>query len=191
MTSMVLESESDLITRAQQGDRDAYAALVRCHYASVIRVIYRFCGDEHLAEDVAQEAFLKAWQHLSTYRPRSSFKNWLYRIAINTATDKLRSETWLAEQDVDEMDVPDSQPSPEALMESKERAAAVNKAIMSLPPASRSVLVLRELELFSYQEIADTLDIPTGTVMSRLNYGRERLRELLINELGKMEDVHA
>lgn len=190
MTIKVLESEIELITRAQNGDREAYAELVRCNYASVIRVVYRICGDEHLAEDVAQETFLKAWQHLSSYQPRSSLKSWLYRIALNATMDKLRSEARLAYQDVDELDVPDSKPGPEAIMERKERAAAVHIAIMSLPPASRSVLVLRELERLSYREIADTLDIPAGTVMSRLNYARDRLRELLVSELGTMEGDH-
>ena len=188
METKTIQREIDLVNSARRGDRGAYAELVRRNYPGVIRTVYHLCGDEHLAEDAAQEAFLKAWQHLPTYQHRSSLKNWLYRIAVNAALDKLRSEPQLTVQDVDELDMPDSKPGPEAIMERKERAAAVHQAVWSLPVASRSVLVLRELERFSYREIAETLDIPLGTVMSRLNYARERLRELLKNELGQMED---
>jgi RNA polymerase sigma-70 factor (ECF subfamily) len=171
------EIEHNLVTRAQQGDREAFSELVRCHREGVINVVYRMCGDAALAEDAAQEAFIRAWQHLASYQPRSAFRNWVYRIAANVALDALRRERETV--DVDAVPVAAPGPGPEAALIEKERAGRVRQAVLALPPASRAVLVLREYEGLSYQEIAYTLDIPMGTVMSRLNYARNRIRESL------------
>jgi len=135
------------------------------------------CGDANLAEDAAQEAFIRAWQHLPNYRPRSPFRNWLYRIATNAATDLIRRERETV--DVDTLSLASSDEGPEAMVERGERREHVRQAVLALPPASRAVLVLREYEGLSYREIADTLSIPIGTVMSRLNYARNRLRQSL------------
>jgi len=171
------EIETGLIAKAQQGDRLAFGELVRRHREGVINVVYRMCGDATLAEDVAQEAFIRAWQHLPNYQPRSPFRNWVYRIATNAALDVLRRERETV--DVDTLPLASSDEGPEATVERGERGARVRQAVLSLPPASRAVLVLREYEGLSYREIADTLAIPIGTVMSRLNYARNRLRESL------------
>lgn len=171
------ETELELITQAQQGDRRAFGELVRCHREGVVNVVYRMCGDVNLAEDAAQEAFIRAWQHLPGYRPRSPFRNWVYRIATNVALDSLRRERETVDIDALSLVTPDA--GPEATVEGKERGERVQQAVLALPSASRAVLVLREYEGLSYQEIADTLDIPMGTVMSRLNYARNRLRESL------------
>jgi RNA polymerase sigma-70 factor (ECF subfamily) len=150
-------------------------------------VVYRMCGDTNLAEDAAQEAFIRAWQHLPNYRPRSPstrtgkqsdpFRNWLYRIATNVARDVLRRERETV--DVDTVSLIASDARPEDMVEGAERGERVRQAVLALPTASRAVLVLREYEGLSYREIADTLGIPIGTVMSRLNYARKRLRESL------------
>lgn len=171
------EIERELIAQAQQGDRQAFGELVRCHREGVINVVYRMCGDANLAEDAAQEAFVRAWQHLPRYRPQSPFRNWLYRIATNAALDTLRRER----ETVDVEDIPLANPEagPETQVEAKERGEQVRQAVLALPQASRAVLVLREYESLSYREIAETLSIPIGTVMSRLNYARNRLRESL------------
>ena len=171
------ETELELITQAQQGDRRAFGELVRCHREGVVNVVYRLCGDVNLAEDAAQEAFIRAWQHLPSYRPRSPFRNWVYRIATNVALDSLRRERETV--DIDALPLATSDEGPEATVESKERGERVRQAVLALPSASRAVLVLREYEGLSYREIADTLDIPMGTVMSRLNYARNRLRQSL------------
>jgi RNA polymerase sigma-70 factor (ECF subfamily) len=171
--------ETELIKQAQHGDRNAFGELVRIHAQGVTNVIYRMCGDVHVAEDAAQEAFLQAWLHLSSYRPQTSLRNWLYRIAFNAATDILRREKRILPNDMEEMPLTDSRPGPEALLFRSERTTLVQKAIFSLPDASRAVLILREYEEMSYHEIADTLDIPVGTVMSRLNYARKVLKEKL------------
>jgi RNA polymerase sigma-70 factor (ECF subfamily) len=171
------ETELELITQAQQGDRRAFGELVRCHREGVVNVVYRLCGDANLAEDAAQEAFIRAWQHLPGYRPRSPFRNWVYRIATNVALDSLRRERETV--DIDALSLATSGEGPEATLEGKERGERVRQAVLALPSASRAVLILREYDGLSYQEIADTLDIPMGTVMSRLNYARNRLRESL------------
>jgi RNA polymerase sigma-70 factor (ECF subfamily) len=175
------EIERELITQAQQGDRQAFGELVHRHRGGVINVVYRMCGDANLAEDAAQEAFIRAWQHLPNYRPRSPFRNWVYRIATNAALDTLRREREMVDVDALPLVAPDK--GPEAAMEGSERGEQVRQAVLALPTASRAVVVLREYEGLSYREIADTLSIPIGTVMSRLNYARNRLRELLAPHL--------
>ncbi|MFL7792288.1 MAG: RNA polymerase sigma factor [Anaerolineae bacterium] len=171
------ETELQVIVQAQQGDRRAFGELVRCHREGVINVVYRMCGDVNLAEDAAQEAFIRAWKHLPNYRPQSPFRNWVYRIATNAALDVLRRERETV--DVDALPIPSSGAGPEAAVQEAERSSRVKQAVLELPEASRTVLVLREYEGLSYKEIADTLGIPIGTVMSRLNYARNRLRESL------------
>ena len=177
--SVAAASEAELVTQAQYGDRNAFGELVCLHAQGVRNVIYRMCGDAQVAEDAAQETFIQAWLHLSSYRPQTSLRNWLYRIAVNAATDLLRREKRIAPNDIEEMALKDPHPSPEARLFQTERTALVQKAILALPDASRAVLVLREYEEMSYHQIADTLDIPVGTVMSRLNYARKILKEKL------------
>lgn len=176
-------NEMELVTQAQRGDRNAFGELVNMHAQGVTNVSYRMCGDVQIAEEACQEAFIQAWLHLSSYRPQTSLRNWLYRIAVNAATDILRREKRILPNAIEDLHLTDSGPGPEALLSQSERTALVQKAILSLPDASRAVLVLREYEEMSYHEIADTLDIPIGTVMSRLNYARKILKESLKQSL--------
>ncbi len=178
-----ISNEVELITRAQGGERGAFNELVRLHAQGVMNVIYRMCGDAQIAEDAAQETFIQAWLHLSTYRPQTSLRSWLYRIAVNAATDMLRKEKRILPNALEDLHLQDPQLGPEALFFQEERTALVQKAILSLPEASRTVLVMREYEGLSYQEIAETLNIPLGTVMSRLNYARKTLRDKLEQKL--------
>lgn len=179
MTFTSQANETELVTRAQGGDRNAFSELVRTHAQGVLNVVYRMCGDMQVAEDAAQETFIQAWLRLSSYRPQASLRNWLYRIAVNTAIDMLRKEKRILPSAVEDLNLTDSSPGPETLVASYERTEIVQKAVLALPDASRSVLVLREFEGLSYQEIAESLNIPVGTVMSRLNYARKLLREKL------------
>jgi RNA polymerase sigma-70 factor (ECF subfamily) len=141
------------------------------------------CGDAQVAEDAAQETFIQAWLHLASYRSQSSLRNWLYRIAVNAATDMLRREKRILPTALEDLQLSDPKPGPEAVFSQEERIALVKKAVLSLPDACRAVLVLREYEGLSYHEIADALEIPVGTVMSRLNYARKVLRERLEQSL--------
>ena len=176
-------NETELVTRAQNGERNAFSELVCIHAQGVLNVIYRMCGDVHIAEDAAQETFIQAWLHLSLYRPQTSLRNWLYRIAVNAATDILRKEKRILPNALEDLQLKDPQPGPEAHFFQEERSALVQKAVLSLQDACRAVLVLREYEGMSYHEIADALDIPVGTVMSRLNYARKLLKDKLERKL--------
>jgi RNA polymerase sigma-70 factor (ECF subfamily) len=172
-------NERELILRAQHGERNAFNELVRMHAQGVMNVIYRMCGDAQIAEDAAQETFIQAWLHLPAYRPQASLRSWLYRIAVNAATDMLRKEKRILPNALEDLQLQDPQLGPEALFFQEERTALVKKAVLSLPEASRMVLVLREYEGMSYQDIAEALHIPVGTVMSRLNYARKTLKDKL------------
>jgi len=184
------EAEAELIAKAQGGDRHAYGELVRRHQRGVIRVVYRMCGDMELAQDAAQDAFIRAWLKLPAFRPGSSLRSWLYRIAVNAALDVLRRDAKTAGPDFETLPLPDPQAGPEAALLQKERTAAVQDAILTLPEAGRSVLVLREYGDLSYREIAAALDIPLGTVMSRLNYARRLLKGSLKAFAVPMEMEH-
>ena len=185
------KAELALIEQAQDGDRNAFEELVRHHYTYITNIVYRMCDEMTLAEDATQEAFLRAWVKLSTYHPGSSLRNWLCRIAVNAALDVLRRK---AEEPIDESIVQmiaDQTPGPEAVLMEKEQAAFLQQALKSLPEAAHSVLILREYGELSYQEIAAVLDIPTGTVMSRLNYARNRLRDQLKLQMVQAEYENA
>ena len=180
-------SEAEFVRNAQSGDRNAFSELVRMHARGVFNVVYRMCGDELIAEDAAQETFIRAWQNLSSYRPQTPLRNWLYRIAFNAGMDMLRKEKRILPNAIEDMQLTDGQPGLEALVSQQERTQLVQKAILSLPDASRAVLILREYEELSYQDISATLDIPIGTVMSRLNYARKLLKDKLEPKLLQVE----
>jgi len=179
-------SDADLAARAKNGDTRAYGELVRRCRGGVVGVVYRMCGDFALAEEAAQDAFLRAWQHLAGYNPQHTFKSWVYRIAINAALDHLRRARPSASlEDWTDRDIPlpDRTAGPEDSLAEREQVEQVQKAILALPAASRAVLVLREYGEMSYAEIAAALGIPLGTVMSRLNSARSQLRTTLAGQL--------
>lgn len=171
--------DRDLIAYAQQGDRQAFTELVCRHQNSIVSLTYRMCGDLRLAEDAAQVAFVRVWQNLDSYKPQYAFRSWLYRIAANAALDSLRRDRPTTE--LDSLSLADPGTTPEQSAEENQQAAHVRRAIAQLSPPLRVVLSLREYQELTYQEIADALDIPIGTVMSRLNSARAQLRhELLV-----------
>jgi RNA polymerase sigma-70 factor, ECF subfamily len=170
--------DRDLIARAQQGDRQAFTELVTRHQAGVVSLAYRMCGDLRLAEDAAQEAFVRVWQNINSYKPQYAFRSWLYRIAANAALDALRRER--PPVGLDSVSLADPGETPEQSAEQDQRAAQVRRAIAQLSLPLRMVLILREYQELTYQEIADALDIPVGTVMSRLNSARALLRKELL-----------
>lgn len=183
VANQTAEIELTLIQQAGNGDSNAFGELVRRNYASVVNVVYRMCGDANLAEDMAQETFLRAWSNLASFRPKTSLRHWLYRIAVNATLDVLRRKTEEPVEDEIIQMFSDQSPGPEATVIEKEQAADLQQKLKALPEASRTVLVLREYGELSYQEIATTLELPIGTVMSRLNYARTRLREMLKEQM--------
>ena len=143
----------------------------------MLRTATGILGSPDEAEDVAQDVFIKAWNHLPNYNPRGSFAGWLYRITINTALDVLRKRRH--DVSLDTLQNSSTKEEPEDLLLRKDERRRVREAIAALPPAARTALILREYEQLSYKEIAEILQIPLGTVMSRLNYARQLLSQIL------------
>ena len=191
------DADAPLVERAQRGDQRAFEMLVVKYQRRIERLIGRMVRDVDLVEDIAQEAFIRAYRALPKFRGDSAFYTWLYRIAVNTAKkmlldmkrDPLVTEAALAgaDDDDDETSRRKNEPSdgetPDALLASKEIAAAVNAAIEALSEDLRQAITLREIEGLSYEEIAEMMNSPIGTVRSRIFRAREaiatRLRPLL------------
>ena len=166
--------EAELIRDSIAGDNPSFAELVRRHRSFVLALAYRLCGDRAQAEDIAQDVFVRVWQALPGFRFQAAFRTWLYRIATNVAIEQLRH----VKPTADIEDIPlAAQDTPEDTALRTEQCRAVRDAVLQLPLQSRLVLILREYEGLCYKEIASTLDIPIGTVMSRLNYARQRLHQ--------------
>jgi RNA polymerase sigma-70 factor (ECF subfamily) len=195
------ETDGSLVRRVQRGDRAAFDLLVRKYQHKVVKLVMRYVGSQAEAEDVAQDAFIKAYRALANFRGDSAFYTWLYRIAINTAKNAIGSrdrQTLPIEGDngEDSYDLQDrlqDNATPEALAMTDEIRDTVNRAIAALPEDLRTAIVLRELEGLSYEDIAATMSCPVGTVRSRIFRAREaidaRLREVFEGGLGRSEEV--
>jgi RNA polymerase sigma-70 factor, ECF subfamily len=177
-------SDLALVRRVQQGDRSAFDLLVVKYQHKILKLIMRYVRDPSEAMDVAQEAFLKAYRAAPSFRGDSAFYTWLYRIAINTAKNYLvaagRKPTHfnLDLQDPEQSEVLTELrdlDTPEGLAQSDEIRTAINRAIRSLPEELRTAILLREIEGMSYEEIAQTMECPVGTVRSRIFRAREAI----------------
>jgi RNA polymerase sigma-70 factor (ECF subfamily) len=197
------ESDLSLVQRAQRGESGAFDALVRRYQHKVVKLVMRYVRNPTEAEDIAQDAFIKAYRALSRFRGDSAFYTWLYRIAINTAKNSLaaraRNPVQLDSNGSGDEDRPGLEErmidtaTPEALALTEEIRATVSAAIDRLPEDLRTAIMLRELEGLSYEEIAKTMDCPVGTVRSRIFRAREavdeRLREIFDGGLGRGEVI--
>lgn len=175
-------SDETLARRAQSGDVDAFTALVGRYQRPVYNLAYRMLGDAQEAEDVSQEAFIRAYQGLGRFDPTRLFFSWLYRIAVNrclTARARPRPDPLT---DTVAAALTDPSPSPERQAARGETQAAVQHAITQLPAHERTLVALRYGADLSYEEIAATLQIPLGTVKTRLFRARQRLAGLLTEE---------
>jgi len=181
-------SDLALIKRVQQGDRSAFDLLVVKYQHKILNLIMRYVRDPSEALDVAQEAFLKAYRAAPAFRGDSAFYTWLYRIAINTAKNYLvAARRRPANVDVDFQDSEQFEAftkmsdvdTPERLALTEEIGAAVSKAIQELPDELRTAILLREIEGMSYEEIAQTMECPVGTVRSRIFRAREAIEKHL------------
>ncbi|MES1944366.1 RNA polymerase sigma factor RpoE [Salinisphaera sp. PC39] len=183
-------TDEQLVARAQAGERIAFDLLVRKYQYKVVKLVSRYVTPAD-APDVAQEAFIKAYRALDGFKGNSAFYTWLYRISINTAKNFLVARSRRpASQDIDFTDAEmlghsdrfSEQDTPDALLESEEIRDAVIATIRELPPDLRTAIMLRELEGMSYEQIADSMECPVGTVRSRIFRARaaidERLRSL-------------
>jgi RNA polymerase sigma-70 factor, ECF subfamily len=176
-----------LVERCQAGDLSAFEPLVEKYRQRVWRLALRMVRDREEAWDVAQEAFVRAWQALPNFKGQSAFYTWLFRIAVNVASDRLRqrgarARAFGAEQvSEDEMarTVTDTSAMPDDTAEQQERRLRIRRGLDALPEHHRTIIMLSDLEGLSYREIAEVLQIPMGTVMSRLHNARKRLRDVL------------
>jgi RNA polymerase sigma-70 factor (ECF subfamily) len=169
-----------LIERCLSGDQSAWDAIVRLYWRRVFNIAYKFVGRHDEAEDLSQDIFLKLFKSLSTFDRRANFSTWLISVSRNLCIDHYRSvrrEREAINHDVDVVQLP--QPSREAsaltALEQKDRVAMVRAALDRLTPALRTAIILRDLQELSYQEIAERLALPEGTVKSRINRGRAEL----------------
>ncbi len=184
------ETEAELIRLAQGGERAAFDVLVERYQKRIYAVAFGMVSDPENALDVTQEAFIKAYQSLSSFVGRSNFYTWLYRITFNSAIDFIRREQRdksVSYEEGAELGAGSTGgdsllhrlPSPDSTVRRSELRDAVLKAIETLPEEQRAAILLREVEGLSYKEIADVLKCSKGTVMSRLHYARHKLQKLL------------
>ncbi len=175
------------MVQVMAGDEMALSLLVERHHSPLLGYLYRFCnGDRALAEDLVQESFIRILRQVS-YQPGRPFKPWLYTIATNLARDHFKSATVRHSAPVDEEQLAqllDNAPGPEDRVLSVEKGSDVAAALTQLGPEYRAAIILRFYNGLSLQEIAQTLNIPLGTVKSRLSVGTHRLRELLKTKVG-------
>ena len=192
------EADAQLIERIQNGDKQAFELLVAKYQRRVLRLISRLVRDPAEQEDIAQEAFIKAYRAIPNFRVESAFYTWLYRIAVNTAKNYLASQgrrprtvgEFQSDEDGESFgvdDVVEDNNTPYAVLHSRQVAETVNKAIERLPSDLRMAVTLREIEGLSYEEIAQAMDCPIGTVRSRIFRAREAIAQELRPLLGTTE----
>ena len=184
------DDEGTLIAGALDGDQKAYTLLVTKHRTAVFHIINKIVKNDEAARDLVQETFMKAFNSLATYRSEFRFSTWLYKIAANSSIDYLRKKRIQAlslDQPIEtrdgsvELEVADYSYNPEKDLVNKEQKFSIEAAIESLPAKYREVIVYRHKDDKSYEEIADLLDIPVGTVKARIFRARELLKKKLKN----------
>ena len=186
------QDDASLIKAFQAGDKNVFDELVLRHQDNLFNLCYRFLGDHQEANDLAQETFIKVYGSLKKFRMESSFSTWLYRIAVNTCKNRVKSLEYrfkkrmkrLDSQEVTSgnnpsLEIADESRSPLIAFEEKERALMIQKAIDSLPEAKKTMVLLRDIEGLSYDEIVEVTGLNLGTVKSKLARARSDLRKKL------------
>lgn len=185
---MTKEEEELLVARVRNGESDAYEKLVLENQKKVYNLALRMVGNEDDAFDMSQEAFIKAYHSILSFRGECRFSVWLYRLTTNVCLDFLRAEgrrshvslSYEDDEDKDrELEIPDERFSPETEAERQELREAVNRGLQKLPTDYRTILLLREIDGLSYEEIGQALDLEKGTVKSRIFRARKRLCAIL------------
>ncbi len=180
----VAVTDEELIARFQQGDVQAFDLLVRRYKDQLLNFIYRFVGNRTDAEDIVQETFLRVYKNKHYYKEIAKFSTWVYTIAGNLAKTELRrrkrhkifSVSNFVNEERD-YDIPDENRNPEQEVDGTIKEDIIQKAIEKLPPKFKEVIILRDVQGFAYEEISQILNIPLGTVKSRVNRGRLKLQE--------------
>jgi RNA polymerase sigma-70 factor (ECF subfamily) len=186
----VENTEKELISQSIEGDREAFRALVEKYQGKVLRLVTQIVRSQEDAEDIVQDTLVKAFLSLGTFKGQSSFYTWLYRIAFNKAIDFKRMVARRGGSNTSELSDIDTGKvtalggateveNPVQTLIRREQAEAIDKALNSLSPEHRSVMILREVDGLSYEEIAKITNVSLGTVMSRLHYARKKLQTCL------------
>lgn len=181
--------DADLIARCKTGDRNAFDELIRKYEKKVYNFAYRLCGNHEDAGDIASETFVRLYNSIGSFRGDASFLTWLFRVITNIYLDERKRQKARPRQSLEEMieleetslvrQIEDPQPGPEDLLQAGERTDLLQAAIEALPEYQRVMIVLYHTENRSYEEIAELMQLPIGTVKSRLNRARLTLRERL------------
>ncbi len=181
--------EETLIIRCRRGDLDAFEELIGRYERNVFNIVYRFAGNYEEAKDWSQEAFVRIYKSLKKFRGKSSFHTWLYRVVTNLCLDQLRKKSKLQLQSLDDpmkseegelkRDIPDNKGNPQEIVERKELDEYIQEALEELSEEHRTVIILRDIQGLSYNEIAEVINCSLGTVKSRISRARETLREKL------------
>jgi RNA polymerase sigma-70 factor (ECF subfamily) len=194
----IYDEDLEYVVLCQNGDVEAFAVLVERHQKKMLNIAYRMTGNYDDACDVVQEAFLSTYRSLKTFRQESRFSTWLYRIVVNHTKNRLKQIKTLSHNQESFSDpaeiederhlcqAPSSEAPPLEQLEKREREAKVQECIISLDDEYRDVLVLRDIQGFSYEEIQDILKIPDGTLKSRLFRARNALKDCLMKLLGDL-----
>ncbi len=181
-------TEQELLSRAKNGDTEAFGELICQNERKIYALTFRMVGNREDAEDLAQEAFLNAWRGLQSFQGESSFSTWVYRLATNACIDYIRRQkrrqevedtTPLEYEDGDSLSLPDTTFEPQRKLEQREVQERVQEGLKRLSDDHRKILILRELSGLSYDEIAVSLGLDTGTVKSRIARARNSLRKIL------------
>ena len=181
------EADLALVRRAKKGDYRAFDLLVLKYQSRIVSIAFKFVKEIHLAEDISQEDFIKAYRSIDSFREESAFYTWLYRITANTAKNYLVSKGRRKESSISEMNISEnedffelpSNDSPEQILMAQSLKDTIYDALSGLPEDTRTALSLREFEGFNYEEIAEIMNCPVGTVRSRIFRGREALEDLI------------
>lgn len=187
-----MSAEDLLIKRAQDGDVSAFESLIKIYEAKVFGIAFRMSGNRDDASDMAQEVFIKLFRNIGKFKHEAKFSTWVYRVATNTCLDELkkikRKSAYSLDEEIDTEDggirteIADTAPTPEEVAESGEIRGVVNVAIQRLSDEHKAVIILRDINGMSYDEIAEILKCSVGTVKSRISRGREQLRKILLED---------
>ncbi len=188
----VSDLERELIERCKKGDIESFEKLIEKYQVIAFNIAYRMIGNKEDASDMAQEALIKVFKSLKNFRGDSSFSTWFYRIVTNNCIDTLRKMKKVTTVSLDKefetesgsytMEIADNKYLPDKLYEIKERQELVQNAIKKVPEKYRTMLILRDIQGFTYDEIVEITNNPLGTVKSRISRGRLLLKEILIKE---------
>jgi RNA polymerase sigma-70 factor (ECF subfamily) len=196
-SSVKRQEEQLLVDRCRRGDKESFAQLMRLHEKQIYNFTYRMLGSEGEAEDLTQDILIAAFRGIRSFRGEAKFSTWLYRIALNQARNRLkylsrrnffarqRRRTNYGVNTVSESPegLPDSAPTPEQWTMTRDLAAQVQECLNHIPPQARQILVLRDIQGFSYNEMSAMLSLKPGTVKSRLHRARAAMRQCLSEKL--------